>query len=239
MTQTEQGKKGGSQKLHRPGQRQQERIRRQMRRRRRQQLIIASTVTLVIIILAGLGFWQYQRVNAQQAASREATATAVSKAHANATATVLARNCFIDSSASAQVPSVYSATATPTAGPATSPAVNGTPVVKSDGLKYFDIRTGSGTAAKNGSTLQVEYVGWLANTCKKFDSSYDRNGQSFSFTLGKGEVIKGWDEGLVGVKPGTIRRLYIPAKLGYGNQAQGSIPANSDLIFDVIVLSVK
>jgi FKBP-type peptidyl-prolyl cis-trans isomerase len=239
MTQTVKGKKGGSQKQPRPGQRQQERLMRQARRRRRRQITMAISVTLIIIILAALGFWQYQRITTQQAQTRAATATAVASAHAHATATALARNCFIDASASSQVPSIYSAAATPTAGPDTAPAINGTAVVKGDGLKYLDIKTGSGAVAKNGSTLNVEYVGWLASTCKKFDSSYDRSGQAFSFILGKGDVIKGWDEGLVGVRAGGIRRLYIPAKLGYGSQAQQGIPANSDLIFDVVVLSVK
>jgi FKBP-type peptidyl-prolyl cis-trans isomerase len=239
MARTEKARSAGARRPHRPGQRQQERLMRQARRRRRRRLIMATAIALGVIVLGGLGFWQYQRVSAQQAATRAATATAVARVHAQATATALTRNCFVDSDATSQVPSIYTATATPTAGPETAPAVKGTPVTKSDGLKYFDIRVGSGPAAKNGDTLEVQYVGWLANGCKKFDSSYDHGGQPFSFTLGKGDVIKGWDEGLVGVKPGTIRRLYIPAKLAYGDQAQGSIPANADLIFDVIVISVK
>jgi len=152
-----------------------------------------------------------------------------------------AKNCFIDPSGP-RVPAVYTSRSTPSAGPATAPAVSGTPVALPDGLKYVDIKVGSGPAAHNGSNVAVNYTGWLASTCQKFDSSYDSHGsqspQPFTVPLGQGQVIKGWDEGLVGMKTGGIRRLFIPSALGYGAQANGPIPANADLIFDVQVVSI-
>src|SRR5947209_5996800 len=81
--------------------------------------------------------------------------------------------------------SVYSSAATPSAGPATAPHITGSVVTLQNGLKYVDIKVGKGTAAKQGSTVTVEYTGWFASTCKKFDSSYDRGGQSFPVTLGQ------------------------------------------------------
>ena len=149
--------------------------------------------------------------------------------------------CFIDPSAP-RVPSVY-ASGAPTSGPATAPAVSGTPVTLSGGLKYVDIKTGSGPAAHNGSNATVNYTGWLASNCQKFDSSYDSHGgqspQPFTLALGQGQVIQGWDQGLIGMKAGGIRRLFIPSALGYGSQANGPIPANSDLIFDVQMVSLS
>jgi FKBP-type peptidyl-prolyl cis-trans isomerase len=157
----------------------------------------------------------------------------------NTTATAISKNCFIDPSGPS-VPSIYTSSATPSAGPVSAPAVSGTPVTLSGGLKYVDIKTGTGQAARSGSTLAARYTGWLASTCQKFDSSYDRPpGSPFTFTVGQGQVIQGWDQGLPGIKAGGIRRLFIPAALGYGSQAQGLIPANSDLIFDVQAISVQ
>jgi FKBP-type peptidyl-prolyl cis-trans isomerase len=86
----------------------------------------------------------------------------------------------------------------------------------------------------------VQYTGWLASNGQKFDSSYDHGGQPFALTLGQHQVIPGWEEGLIGMKPGGTRRILIPPALGYG--AQGSppaIPANSTLIFDVTMVSVQ
>lgn len=254
MTQTVNGKNGTgtkqSQRLRRPGQRQQERLDRQARRRRRQRLWTSGIAAVAIIALSTFGFIEYQRYTGAQlaaqqatataqAAARNATATSIANKNATATAVVLSQNCFISSTGVA-LPAIYASSATPTAGPTTSPALAGTPVTLAGGLKYVDIKVGSGPAAKNNSTVTVEYTGWLASTCQKFDSSYDRSAQSLPVTVGKGQVIKGWDEGLVGMKAGGIRRLYIPASLGYG--AAGSspaIPPNAALIFDVQVLTVK
>jgi len=109
--------------------------------------------------------------------------------------------------------------------------------VTASGLKYVDQAVGTGDVAVAGKTVSVHYTGWLENG-KKFDSSVDR-GQPFSFPLGAGRVIKGWDEGVQGMKVGGKRKLTIPSDLGYGSRgAGGVIPSNATLIFDVELLSV-
>jgi FKBP-type peptidyl-prolyl cis-trans isomerase FkpA len=105
------------------------------------------------------------------------------------------------------------------------------------GLKYADLEVGDGAEARSGQTVKVHYTGWLTNGTK-FDSSVDR-GQPFSFPLGAGRVIKGWDEGVAGMKIGGRRKLMIPPQLGYGPRgAGGVIPPNADLIFEVQLLGV-
>ena len=97
---------------------------------------------------------------------------------------------------------------------------------------------GTGDEAKKGKVVSVHYTGWLTDG-KKFDSSKDR-GQPFSFPLGAGHVIQGWDQGVVGMKVGGKRKLTIPAELGYGARgAAGVIPPNATLVFEVELLSVK
>lgn len=108
------------------------------------------------------------------------------------------------------------------------------PLSTSSGLIYEDLKEGAGEAAQTGQTVEVHYTGWLADG-KKFDSSKDRN-RPFSFPLGAGRVIPGWDEGVVGMKPGGARRLTIPPHLGYGERGKGPIPANSTLIFEIELL---
>ena len=111
-------------------------------------------------------------------------------------------------------------------------------VTTSSGLKYVDQVVGTGDAAVAGKTASVHYTGWLESG-KKFDSSVDR-GQPFSFPLGAGRVIKGWDEGVQGMKVGGKRKLTIPSDLGYGSRgAGGVIPPNAMLIFDVELLGVR
>jgi FKBP-type peptidyl-prolyl cis-trans isomerase FkpA len=109
------------------------------------------------------------------------------------------------------------------------------------GLQIEDVKVGSGAEAKGGSNVLVHYTGWLYqdNTKgTKFDSSKDR-GQPFSFPLGAGHVIKGWDEGVAGMKIGGTRNLVIPPELGYGARgAGGVIPGNATLIFEVELLGV-
>lgn len=109
------------------------------------------------------------------------------------------------------------------------------------GLTYIDQVEGSGDAAEKGKKVSVNYTGWIdenGNKGKKFDSSLDR-GQPFQFTLGVGQVIRGWDEGVTGMKIGGKRTLMIPAELGYGARgAGGAIPPNAKLIFDVELLGV-
>jgi len=105
-------------------------------------------------------------------------------------------------------------------------------------LKKDEMKAGTGTEAKSGNTVSVHYTGWLINGTK-FDSSVDR-GQPFTFHLGKGEVIPGWDQGVAGMKVGGKRRLHIPSSLGYGpNGAPPVIPGNATLIFEVELLDVK
>jgi FKBP-type peptidyl-prolyl cis-trans isomerase FkpA len=105
------------------------------------------------------------------------------------------------------------------------------------GLKYEDVKVGTGDAAEAGKTVSVHYTGWLTDG-KKFDSSKDR-GQPFEFPLGGGRVIKGWDEGVKGMKVGGVRKLTIPPELGYGARgAGGAIPPNSTLVFEVELLKV-
>src|SRR3954467_6441102 len=113
--------------------------------------------------------------------------------------------------------------------------VSGKGKTTSSGLTYWDITVGTGTTATKGKTVSVHYTGWLTNG-KKFDSSVDR-GQPFQFPLGGGQVIKGWDEGVEGMKIGGKRQLKIPPDLGYGARgAGGVIPPNATLIFDVELL---
>jgi FKBP-type peptidyl-prolyl cis-trans isomerase FkpA len=112
------------------------------------------------------------------------------------------------------------------------------------GLQYEDTILGDGAEASTGQRVKVHYTGWLydptANQSrgKKFDSSKDR-GDPFSFGLGRGEVIRGWDEGVQGMKVGGTRVLTIPAEMGYGARgAGGVIPPNATLVFEVELLGV-
>ncbi len=110
-------------------------------------------------------------------------------------------------------------------------------ITTSSGLQYEDTREGTGPAAQSGQTVSVHYTGWLTDG-KKFDSSKDRN-QPFEFPLGAGRVIKGWDEGVQGMKVGGSRKLTIPANLGYGARgAGGVIPPNATLVFEVDLLKI-
>src|SRR5438128_9085650 len=117
-------------------------------------------------------------------------------------------------------------------------SVKTTEVTMPDGLKFTDEQVGTGAEAQKGKTVAVHYTGWLLDGTK-FDSSRDRN-QPFSFPLGQGQVIKGWDEGVAGMKVGGKRTLVIPADLGYGARgAGGVIPPNATLKFEVELLDVK
>src|SRR5712671_4258922 len=99
-------------------------------------------------------------------------------------------------------------------------------------LKVEDTKEGAGAAAAQGDAVEVHYTGWLTDGTK-FDSSKDR-GRPFSFTLGAGQVIKGWDQGVQGMKVGGVRKITIPPDLGYGARgAGGVIPANAELTFEV------
>lgn len=197
-------------KRTKPGQRQQERLLRLARRRKRQRNIISIIVLILLVIVLWVGYVQYQKYQTDQQtlSNKHATATALAKI-----------------------------TPTPSSGPATPPAVTGTPTKLPDGLQYIDIKQGTGNTVQKGMTVSVQYTGWLQSTNKKFDSSYDHGGQPFQLPVGQGQVIKGWDEGIVGMKVGGTRRLIIPPSLGYGAQGYPpTIPPNATLVFDVTVV---
>ena len=124
---------------------------------------------------------------------------------------------------------------TSTGGNTLAPSVN-TAVTQ---LIVVDVALGTGAVANSGNRITVSYSGFLFDASgvetkgRQFDSS-----NAFTFTLGSGQVIKGWDQGLIGMRVGGLRRLTIPPSLGYGNQAVGTIPANSTLVFDVRLISV-
>jgi len=110
--------------------------------------------------------------------------------------------------------------------------------ITDSGLKYDDITEGDGDIATAGQMVTVHYTGWLTDG-SKFDSSKDRN-DPFKFKLGAGNVIRGWDEGVAGMKIGGTRKLTIPANLGYGAQgAGGVIPPNATLVFEVELLGIN
>jgi len=115
-------------------------------------------------------------------------------------------------------------------------------VQTNSGLSYEILQEGAGAVPVPGNTVTVHYTGWLDNNGqpgKEFDSSFKRN-QPFRFQIGIGQVIQGWDEGVMTMKVGEKRRLFIPSNLGYGSRGAGSvIPANANLIFDVELLDIK
>ena len=115
-------------------------------------------------------------------------------------------------------------------------------VTTESGLKYLDTQVGTGALPQRGQRIVVHYTGWLSdkgNKGKKFDSSLDRN-EPLVIPIGVGKLIKGWDEGLLTMKVGGKRTLYIPSNLGYGTRgAGGDIPPNADLIFEVELLGIQ
>ncbi len=104
-------------------------------------------------------------------------------------------------------------------------------------LQVSDEKIGTGATVKKGDTVEINYVGTLVNGTK-FDASAD-HGDAFTTQIGVGQVIKGWDEGIIGMKVGGKRKLTIPPSLGYGNQAVGSIPPNATLVFQVELVGIK
>jgi FKBP-type peptidyl-prolyl cis-trans isomerase FkpA len=112
------------------------------------------------------------------------------------------------------------------------------------GYSQTDVRLGTGTAAATGNLLTVQYSGWLHDPSKTdqkgllFDTSLGST-EPFAFTLGGGQVISGWDQGLVGMKVGGLRRLVVPPSLAYGSSRNSSIPPNATLVFDIELVSVQ
>jgi peptidylprolyl isomerase len=130
------------------------------------------------------------------------------------------------------------ATPTRTVVPVPMPPVSGAPVTTSSGLQYITVQEGTGETPRLGQKVRVHYTGWFTSNQQKFDSSHDRQGL-FIFTLGSGEVIKGWDEGVATMKVGEKRRLIIPSDLAYGPQGNQSVPPNASLTFDVDLVGVE
>lgn len=249
MTQTTKGKTPSSTTVSktpssRPGQRQQERLLRQARRRKRMQITWSIILAILVIALFGVGIWQYQRIQNDQTqlAYQNETATANTQ-NTHATATAQALNSYATATAQVLASTPTPVVGAPTPAPATPPIVTATPTKLADGLEYIDLKEGKGLPAQTGSAVTVYYTGWLQDGGKKFDSSYDDGKQPLTVTIGQGQVIKGMEEGLVGIKSGGTRRLIIPGDgdLAYGAQGAGNgvIPPNATLIFDVTVISIK
>lgn len=120
-----------------------------------------------------------------------------------------------------------------------SATANSTALRTVSGIQMEDVREGSGTPAQKGDTVSVNYLGTLASNGQKFDSSYDRN-EPFTFELGSGQVIEGWEKGIIGMKPGGKRILTIPPDKAYGeNGAPPVIPPNASLKFEVELVEIK
>lgn len=162
-------------------------------------------------------------------------------------AALVATACKDSTTADAAKPAATTAAVQPAPAPSAAQQIPALPAGKEgnvqkvttpSGLQYEEVEEGTGALPQAGQTVIVHYTGYLTDG-KKFDSSVDR-GQPFQFVLGKGMVIKGWDEGLSTMKIGGKRRLTIPADLGYGPRgAGGVIPPNATLVFDVQLLGVK
>jgi FKBP-type peptidyl-prolyl cis-trans isomerase FkpA len=178
-------------------------------RRRRQRLIMAIIAILIVVAVVLIIFRSIQ-VSSQAQASTEATETSVA---------------------------AITPVASPTSTDVQFPGLISDTVKTTSGLQYKDIVVGNGDTAQAGKTVSVQYTGWLTDGTK-FDSSLS-SGKAFEFTLGKGSVIKGWDEGVAGMKVGSTRILIIPPDLAYGSSGTSSIPANSTLVFQVQLLAIK
>ena len=126
---------------------------------------------------------------------------------------------------------------TPGTPPASPPPVEGETLTTASGLQYIDVVTGTGATPATGDMVVVNYTGWLQSDGTMFDSSVD-GVEPFSFVLGTGAVIQGWDEGVATMQIGGQRRLIIPPELAYGETGQGSIPANATLIFDITLITI-
>ena len=202
-------------------------------------ILISSTVCVLCLLLALVSqLVAPSTVNAAAAANTSAaTASVVNR---SAPVTAAARSSFEldpddpNPTLFAMAPDTNQADASALGGPLDAPDTQ----ITASGLKITELKVGEGAEAASGQTVQVHYRGTLENG-KEFDASYDR-GTPFNFPLGAGRVIKGWDEGVVGMKVGGKRKLVIPPDLAYGSRgAGGVIPPNATLVFEVELLDVK
>jgi peptidylprolyl isomerase len=197
---------------------------------RRRQYAIAAAAALAVIALAGGVVWFLGGKSGKPATSASSSGCASASPSASASS----------SAAASPSPAASPTGSFPPLPSGADPALATKPVVAPPSgtltqLKVSTLIAGKGAATKSGQSVAVNYVGVSYKTCEEFDSSW-KSGQTFSLTLGQGQVIKGWDQGLLGVKVGSRVQLDIPASLGYGD---GDQPTNGSLRFVVDVLSAK
>ena len=204
-------------------------------------ILISSTVCVLCLLLALVSQLVAPSTVDAAAVDAAANSTAVTASVvAKTTSAVAARSSFeLDPDDPnpilfAMAPDTNQADASALGGPLDAPDTQ----ITASGLKITELQVGEGAEAASGQTVSVHYRGTLENG-KQFDASYDR-GTPFTFPLGAGRVIKGWDEGVVGMKVGGKRKLVIPSDLAYGSRgAGGVIPPNATLVFEVELLDVK
>ena len=187
--------------------------RREMERRRRIRWLAGFAA--VIIIIAAVVFHPWDHFSLGATAAKTSTASA----------------------ACAPTPTVVGPL--PAQTPPATPPPTSNAAVSDQGIQYIDIKVGCGSPIKAGDSATVTYNGWLQSNGQLFDSSLNHSPGTFQVTnIGQAQVIQGWNIGLQGMRVGGTRRLIIPAALGYGAQAAGSIPPNSTLVFDVSIVSI-
>jgi FKBP-type peptidyl-prolyl cis-trans isomerase len=189
---------------------------------------------LVLIVIAGLACQPAEKKAAAPAEGEQAAAHDATHGHSDAASDPAA--------GSTPASGMGNGTEGQESAPASSPSTSLTPGANvtstASGLKYEDLVVGTGATPKAGQTCSVHYTGWLTNG-SKFDSSRDR-GTPFTFPIGQGSVIKGWDEGVMGMKVGGKRKLWVPPALAYGPDGYPPvIPPNSELVFEVELLGVQ
>lgn len=201
-------------------------------------ILISSTVCVLCLLLALVS--QLVAPSTVDAAAVDAASATTASVVAKTTSAVAARSSFEldpddpNPTLFAMAPDTNQADASALGGPLDAPDMQ----ITASGLKITELQVGEGAEAASGQTVSVHYRGTLENG-KQFDASYDR-GTPFNFPLGAGRVIKGWDEGVVGMKVGGKRKLVIPPDLAYGSRgAGGVIPPNATLVFEVELLDVK
>lgn len=230
-----------------PGQRQQERLQRAARRRRRQNILFSSIAAVLVVIVAIVLLVLDSQHNAAVSALNDAHATATANAQgtqaaATSTANIMQATATVNAVNAQSASLVKELIKENPKGPDAPPTVTGSEQDLGSSLKAIVVKAGNGPVVKSGDTINFEYTGWIQSTNKKFDSSYDHGAQPIAVTVGQGQVIPGWDKGLVGMKIGETRRLIIPPALAYGPSAQKDstgkvvIPGNATLIFDVTAI---